>query len=36
VKVNEIPKISTRYYTPELHKAAFALPRFVEDLLISK
>lgn len=24
--------IPTRYYTPQLHKAAFALPRFVEEL----
>jgi spermidine synthase len=26
-------KLSTRYYTPEVHKAAFALPRYVQDLL---
>jgi len=25
--------IETCYYTPDIHKAAFALPRFVEDLL---
>ena len=25
--------ISTRYYTPEIHKASFALPRFVLDLI---
>jgi spermidine synthase len=25
-------KLETRYYTPEVHKAAFALPRFVRDL----
>ncbi len=25
--------VATRYYTPELHKAAFALPRFVQDLI---
>jgi len=24
-----IPDLDTRYYTPEIHKAAFALPRFV-------
>jgi spermidine synthase len=29
----EIPEIKTRYYTPRLHKAAFALPRFVEELI---
>jgi spermidine synthase len=27
-----IPEIETKYYTPRLHKAAFVLPRFVEDL----
>ncbi|MEW5727068.1 MAG: polyamine aminopropyltransferase, partial [Pseudomonadota bacterium] len=25
--------VATRYYTPDLHKAAFALPRFVQDLI---
>jgi len=25
--------IETRYYTPEVHKAAFALPRFIRDLV---
>ncbi|MEK5059847.1 polyamine aminopropyltransferase [Paenibacillus shunpengii] len=28
-----IPEIDTKYYTPRLHKAAFVLPRFVEDLI---
>jgi spermidine synthase len=28
-----IPDIETRYYTPELHRAAFVLPRFVRDLV---
>lgn len=27
-----IPEIETKYYTPKLHKAAFVLPKFVEDL----
>ncbi|MBI2874367.1 MAG: polyamine aminopropyltransferase [Firmicutes bacterium] len=27
------PPLETRYYTPEVHRAAFALPRFVIDLL---
>ncbi|HEX7776338.1 MAG TPA: polyamine aminopropyltransferase [Parvibaculum sp.] len=27
-------KLTTRYYTPEVHKAAFALPRYVQDLLV--
>ncbi|WP_199617183.1 polyamine aminopropyltransferase [Paenibacillus alkalitolerans] len=33
--VNEasIPEMDTKYYTPRLHKAAFALPKFVEDLV---
>lgn len=26
--------ISTKYYTPEIHKAAFALPQFILDLLV--
>jgi len=25
--------LETRYYTPEVHKAAFALPRFIRDLV---
>lgn len=28
-----IPDLDTKYYTPRLHKAAFVLPRFVEDLV---
>ena len=27
-------EIETKYYTTELHKAAFALPKFVQDLII--
>lgn len=27
-----IPELKTKYYSPGLHKAAFALPKFVEDL----
>jgi len=26
-------RLDTRYYTPELHKASFALPRFIADIL---
>jgi spermidine synthase len=26
-------KLDTRYYTPDVHKAAFALPRFIRDLV---
>lgn len=33
VDPEQIPQIETRYYTPALHKAAFALPRFVEELI---
>ena len=29
----ELPPFPTRYYTPEVHRAAFALPRYVRDLL---
>ncbi len=25
-------EIETKYYTPELHNAAFVLPKFVKDL----
>lgn len=32
VDETKIPEIDTQYYTPRLHKAAFALPKFVEDL----
>lgn len=30
--ISQIPDIETRYYTPQLHHAAFVLPRFVEQL----
>ncbi|GGG16063.1 polyamine aminopropyltransferase [Paenibacillus aceti] len=33
VDETKIPKIDTKYYTPRLHKAAFVLPKFVEDLV---
>ncbi|MFF2484223.1 polyamine aminopropyltransferase [Paenibacillus sp. NPDC058071] len=33
VAESEIPELETKYYTPRLHKAAFVLPKFVEDLL---
>ncbi|MCC2684367.1 MAG: spermidine synthase [Paenibacillaceae bacterium] len=32
VDESAIPDIPTKYYTPRLHKAAFALPRFVEEI----
>ena len=28
--------LKTKYYTPQVHKAAFALPRFIEDLMPPK
>jgi spermidine synthase len=30
---SQIPEIDTKYYSPRLHKAAFVLPKFVEDLV---
>lgn len=33
VDETKIPELNTKYYTPRLHKAAFALPKFVEDLV---
>jgi spermidine synthase len=32
VDESAIPDIPTKYYTPRLHKAAFVLPRFVEEI----
>lgn len=35
IKVDEhaIPELDTKYYSPRLHKSAFVLPKFVEDLV---
>lgn len=33
VDEKQIPEIDTKYYTSRLHKAAFVLPKFVEDLV---
>jgi len=33
INEKDIPDTNTRYYTPQVHKAAFALPVFVQDLL---
>ncbi|MFP7254244.1 polyamine aminopropyltransferase [Terribacillus goriensis] len=33
VKAERFQPIETKYYTPELHQAAFVLPKFVQDLL---
>ncbi|QSZ26398.1 polyamine aminopropyltransferase [Aceticella autotrophica] len=32
IDTNNIPKIDTKYYTPQIHKAAFILPKFVKDI----
>lgn len=32
VDESAIPELDTKYYSPRLHKAAFALPKFVEEL----
>ncbi|MCZ4148240.1 spermidine synthase, partial [Escherichia coli] len=32
VDETRIPELDTRYYSSRLHKAAFVLPKFVEDL----
>lgn len=36
VETAQIPEIDTKYYTPELHRAAFALPKFVRELTEGK
>jgi spermidine synthase len=33
VDESTIPELDTKYYSPRLHKAAFALPKFVEKLV---
>ncbi|MCK8490094.1 polyamine aminopropyltransferase [Paenibacillus sp. MBLB2552] len=33
VDESKIPELDTKYYTPRLHKAAFVLPKFVDDLV---
>lgn len=33
VKAEEIPDLPTKYYSPELHHACFALPKFVKALV---
>lgn len=33
IDVNKIPEIDTKYYTPELHKASFVLPKYVKKLI---
>jgi len=31
VAPEDIPDYETRYYTPAIHRACFAVPRFLED-----
>lgn len=31
--IDDFENIETKYYTPRIHKAAFELPRFVEDII---
>lgn len=33
VDITKIPEMDTKYYTRELHKACFVLPKYVKDLL---
>jgi len=33
VDESQIPELDTKYYSPRLHKAAFVLPKFVEELV---
>jgi len=33
VDISSIPNIDTKYYTPELHKACFVLPRYIQDII---
>jgi spermidine synthase len=33
VQADRFHEIETKYWTPQLHTAAFALPKFVSDLL---
>ncbi len=33
VDVEKIPELDTKYYSGRIHKAAFALPKFVEDII---
>lgn len=33
VNIAKIPPLETKYYTPEMHKAAFVLPKFLQDII---
>lgn len=36
VDTKTIPKLDTKYYTPELHNACFVLPKYVKDIIGEK
>jgi len=36
VDITRIPEMDTRYYTPELHRACFVLPKYVKDIIEEK
>ncbi|EYE88088.1 spermidine synthase [Fervidicella metallireducens AeB] len=33
VDITKIPEMDTKYYTPEIHKACFVLPKYVQDVI---
>jgi spermidine synthase len=33
VDISKIPDMDTKYYTPEIHKACFVLPKYVKDIV---
>ncbi|MGI6553779.1 MAG: polyamine aminopropyltransferase [Clostridia bacterium] len=33
VNIADIPQLGTKYYTPEIHKASFVLPKFLQDII---
>jgi len=33
IDISSIPPLDTKYYTPEIHKACFVLPKFIKDLI---
>lgn len=33
IDLDSIPKLNTKYYCPEIHKAVFALPKFVSNII---
>ncbi|SEF55076.1 spermidine synthase [Caloramator fervidus] len=33
VDITKIPDLDTKYYTPEIHKACFVLPKYIQELI---